>query len=149
MIYSLIGYTILVIILGLYVVLSLRTDGWRRYIGPLVYIVLVGFSFISLLLSLGYAKPHWLYYNLPSMEVLGVVMQEGKSIYVWGVIQGEEEPVAIMLPWSEGMAKEVQTEGDTAGKEGTPLVFGPNSEGDIKFYPKPIEALPLKNGEER
>lgn len=144
MIYSIISYSFFILLLGVYVIYSLRLDGHRRYLGPVGYALVVFLSLFTYNQTLGFCKPYWMKIDNKEVNVLALAINEPNAIYVWGNITGSSEPVCYILPYSEEGVKQAQEGGDAAEKSGGTLVFGEDSGGEMSFYPKPIEALPEK-----
>jgi len=144
MIYSLIGYACLVLLIGIYVLYSLRLDTWRKWLGPLGYMSIVGLSLLVYNQTLGFCKPTWMRIVKEDINVLALAIEEPKNIYIWGSIAGTNEPVCYIFPYSEENVKQAQEGEEEAEKSGGTLVFGEDSGGEMSFYPKPIEALPEK-----
>lgn len=145
MIYSILYYVAFILVVGLYSFAFIRTDGWRKWVGPLVFAVLVGGSLTTYVQSLGFPRPMWAFLKPPEMEVVALLLDEPKAIYVWGFVEGSKEPIVIKLPWSEKKAKQAYQEQGNAQAKGTPLKFGTTKEGAQEFWPKPVEPLPPKN----
>ncbi|MGD9539164.1 MAG: hypothetical protein AB7P52_18325 [Alphaproteobacteria bacterium] len=78
----------------------------------------------------------WAERNIEEATLLGSSLDEGKAIYVWLKLPGQDEPRAYSLPWDMAKAEALQQASRKAsGKEGTGVVrarrpFGPQSEPD-------------------
>jgi hypothetical protein len=82
--------------------------------------------------------------------VLGSQMREGDSLYVWLQLDGEREPRAYRLPWSQQMAQQLQQALEKAQRDGTEarmrLPFEPTLDNrEPKFYAAPQPAMPPKD----
>jgi len=134
-------FSLVAVMIGGYVLLSLRHDGWRKWVGPgLLGIVLIG-SLLVLTQTLGRPIPEWATLGTIKGDVVGVVYEEDVAIYVW-VKPDSGEPVAIMLPWKLEEAKKTRKK----IKEGEPLEF--DSEMETPIHPKPVQPLPPKEEQE-
>ena len=134
-------FSLVAIMVGGYVLLSLRHDGWRKWVGPgLLGVVLIG-SVLVLTQALGRPIPQWAALGALKGDVVNVIYEEDVAIYVW-IKPPNMEPVAIMFPWKLEEAKEIRK----AIKDGEPLEFDSNMETPI--HPKPIQPLPPKDGQE-
>lgn len=80
-----------------------------------------------------------------SATVISAVTIEDEAIWLW--LQSDDGPRSYVMPWSETKARELHEAQRQARESGQDLIvdkpFG-DSEGDIKFYPKPIQPLPEK-----
>lgn len=129
-------FSLVAVMIGGYVLLSLRHDGWRKWVGPgLLGVVLIG-SLLVLTQTLGRPIPQWAALSLKG-DVVAVMYEEDVAIYLWVKPSGAA-PVAVMLPWKLEEAKETRKK----IKEGEPLEF--DSEMETPIHPKPVQPLPPK-----
>src|SRR5882672_6551079 len=57
----------------------------------------------------GYPRPLWTIMNQSvSFSVSGFLLKENEAIYVWGIFEGDKEPISIKLPWSTKEANELE-----------------------------------------
>jgi len=102
---------------------------------------------------LGRPKPvalEWWLHQAEEATVLGSQMREGESLHLWLQLEGEAEPRAYRLPWSQQMAQQLQQALEQAQRNGTEarmrLPFEPTLDGrEPKFYAAPQPALPPKD----
>ncbi len=81
--------------------------------------------------------------------MLGAQAVEGVAIYLWLAIPGAPTPMAYELPWSKGMAEQLQQAQAQAEANGTGVKMKMPFEatldtGEVKFYALPQPQLPLK-----
>lgn len=101
---------------------------------------------------LGRPKPadfEWAARNVTEALVIASEMREDEAIYLWLRLDGEAEPRAYMLPWSEQAARQLQRARTEAEGRGTGVrIRGPfrtNLEnGEKMFYAEPQPSLPPK-----
>lgn len=131
-------YVSLILGIGGWGIVCLRTDGWRKVAIPLflgmVYLCL-GWTYFS---SNGTCRATWLNFLPTNMNVYATIMEEPKAIYLFGVENGQAK--CITLPWEKEAAEEVYG----LGEGGQEFMFD-SSFGEQQFYPPPIEALPPKS----
>ncbi len=122
-------------------------------IGALVTVALfLPTIYVSLAALLSRAKPvgiEWAQRNAPSATVLGAYLQEGKSIYVWLMLAGEDEPRAYVLPWNKEQAKQLHEARREARKKGRKAMMrlpfkNKREDGPKMFYAPPQPSLPVK-----
>lgn len=91
----------------------------------------------------------WVKRHIPEATVLGVSMEEKKAIYLWLRFDGEVEPRAYVLPWSQEKAQQVQKAMREARRNGTAVRMRRPFERDTNdseavFYAEPQPAMPPK-----
>lgn len=135
------NYLIALILLGIYALVCLRTDGWRRYAGPGLLLVIAASAGLLYSQSLGKPRPLALNFNIEEARVQSILYDEPTAIYLWVIPSGTKEPVAVTLPWTDDMAQQVRR----SEANGGPLMFdGSAGETEKVVHPMPIEALPPK-----
>ena len=87
--------------------------------------------------------------EVPEAVVLGSSMIEDKAIYLWLGFDGQDEPRAYTLPWSENLAKQMRKAEQEAEAEGTSVMMRRPFDGNLDemervFYPEPRPAPPPK-----
>jgi hypothetical protein len=144
MTFSITIFLLTVLTLGVYAFFSLRRDGWRRYVGPLGFIVIIGFSLFGFSQTLGGCIPEWATWGT-KMDIISIAYDEPRFIYLWGV--DGDQPKCVALPWSEERAKKIRGEENETTDGGIPLEYqAPNGlESEGVLHPKPQEALPPKD----
>lgn len=122
--------------------------------GIAAVLVLLGVSYLALADLIGRPKPialEWLA-DGREVDVLAAVPIEGVAIYVYILTEGFDEPLSIVIPWSQQAAQQLQDAQEKAEGE-----KGEGGEGRVKmrfeysldpqepmFYPMPQQALPPK-----
>jgi hypothetical protein len=139
---SILAFLLAVLLLGVHTFYSIRTDGWRRYVGPIGFGCVTFFALFGFLQSLGGCIPSWAAYGT-KMDVLAIIYDEPRSVYLWGVQDGS--PKCVALPWSEEQAVAIRGQEQQGGELEYVHGTGPKSEGVL--HPKPQEALPPKDME--
>lgn len=107
---------------------------------------------VSLVALLGRPKPiriEWAQRNAPHATVLSAHLQEGKAIYLWLMLEGQEEPRAYVLPWDSRQARRLHQARREARENGTKVEmrrpFASNrDDGPPVFYAPPQPPLPRK-----
>ena len=140
MYYTMMAFVILILGMGAYSLLFLRTDGWRKWTTPGIFAALSAIALVLLTYSLGMPRPSWL--ALDKYTVISVAYDEPHYIYIWAVPDGANEPVNIRLPWIEEQAKSIRK---MQNNEETVIYDGWVPEDYEKMlYPEPIPAMPSK-----
>lgn len=101
---------------------------------------------------LGRPKPanfEWAARNVTEALVIAAEMRENEAIYLWLRLDGETEPRAYALPWSEQAARQLHRARADAEQRGTGVrIRGPFRtnlrDGEKMFYAEPQPALPPK-----
>lgn len=91
----------------------------------------------------------WAQRAVPEAVVLGSSMIEDKAIYLWLGFEGQDEPRAFALPWSENLAKQMRKAQQQAEAEGTKVMVRQPFEKNLDemervFYPEPRTPPPPK-----
>lgn len=125
--------------LGWYAFYGLRKDGWRKYVGPIGYIIICILALFGFGQNLGRCIPSWAS-GLDRIDIISIYYDKPNNIYLWGI--GNDGLQCISLPWSDEKGSEIRG----MENEGGPLEFikgqGLAQEGTV--HPKPQEPLPLK-----
>lgn len=135
---SVIVLLVLSLILGGYVLFSLRTDGWRKWAGPVLYGAVLASSVWVIAQSMGRPIPYWAMIEKLNGDVIGVKFIEDVAILVWVAPKDGSDPISIRLPWDFENAKEAAA----MVEQGDPIAYDGDYEKPI--HPKPPEALPPK-----
>jgi hypothetical protein len=116
----------------------------------------------ALLMPVGYAgfsdllsrpKPvalEWWLARTDEATILGSQMREGRGLYLWLQVAGEDEPRAYRLPWDQRTAEQLQSALEEAERNGTQARMRLPFEATLdrrerKFYAPPQPALPPKD----
>ena len=141
-------YLLLTVLLCASLWLSAPIRTWRVVSACSVFAVFV-LSF-GMAEGLGNAKPIRLEWREPQkVSMLAHKFVEGKAIYVWLAIPGNDAPVAYVLPWSLDMAKDIRrAEREGRGQRGVVVedLFRHSWENrKPKVFAAPQPAMPPKN----
>lgn len=101
---------------------------------------------------LGQPKPagfEWIERNASEATVIASELREGEAIYLWLRLDGEAEPRAYALPWSEQMARQLHRARADAEQRGTGVRIRSPFRNDMQdsekvFYAEPQPRLPPK-----
>jgi len=98
---------------------------------------------------LGHHRPVWFVVDLDSeYRVIGSKMVEGHAI--WLYLDQRGEPLALMLPWNDKTAEQLQDaerESKRRGQDGALLRFDPSLDrSEPQFHPLPQQATPMPKG---
>lgn len=137
MLFSITTFLITLLLLGIYTFFSLRHDGWRKYVGPCGFAIVVGLSLFGFSQSLGGCIPRWMAFNT-KMDILAIAYDQPRAIYLWGVQDGK--PKCLALPWTDEQAVQIRGQENEGGQ--LEYVKGSGAVGEL--HPKPQEALPEK-----
>lgn len=140
MIYSIVLFTLNLLLQGTYAFFSLRRDGWRRYVGPIGFSIIAGSSLFGFSLSLGSCIPEWMAWNT-KMDILSIAYDEPRVVYLWGV--QDNSPKCVAIPWEDEKAKEIRQVETEGGQLEYVWGTGPETEGAV--HPKPQDPLPMKD----
>jgi hypothetical protein len=132
-------YVILILVFGAYTLVCLRTDGWRKVAIPLGLCSIYGVLCWTYFASNGTCRGAWLSFLPTNMTVYAQLLDEPRSIYLFGVEEGIVK--CLTLPWSKQVAEEVYGLGEGGGEFMYDSSFGQENQ----FYPPPIEAMPPKS----
>lgn len=129
---------------------------WRKIVALVALALMIPVGLAATGELLGRPKPvgsEWLFDLSRPVVVVGVVLREGRAIYLWVRRPGEDVPTAYALPWSEQTAQKIQEAKQTADALQTRLMATLQKKKPVdeaaprfepKFYPEPQQALPLK-----
>lgn len=139
---SIVAFLLACISLGVYAFFSLRSDGWRRYVGPIgfsVVLIVAGFGFFR---TLGGCLPEWAVSG-GKIDIMAIAYDQPNAVYLWGVV--DNSPKCIALPWTDEQAGKIRE----VENEGGPLEYVPGDGPDTPgfLHPKPVEALPPKDNQ--
>lgn len=91
----------------------------------------------------------WARRTVPEAKLLAASMQEGTAIFLWLQVPDDEEPRAYRLPWSQKMARQLQSAQRQAKKNKNGVRVRRPFEGtedtrERMFYAPPQASLPTK-----
>lgn len=91
----------------------------------------------------------WAQRAVPEAVVLGSNMIEDEAIYLWLGFEGQDEPRAYVLPWSDNLARQLHKAQQEADADGQKLKMRKPFEKGLDqmeqvFYPEPRDAPPPK-----
>lgn len=107
MTYLAINFILTLVLLGSYVLLALRQDGWRKYVGPAAFGTVCLLSLALLTCSLGQPRPSWSLIYWEQYKIVDIQYDINKAIYLWGYYEGSHVPVAVVIPWDLTTAKKM------------------------------------------
>jgi hypothetical protein len=136
---SILSFLLAVLALGAHTFFSLRTDGWRKYVGPLGFSAVIGIALFGFAQTLGGCIPAWAAINT-RMDILAIAYDQPRAVYLWGVQDGN--PKCVALPWTDESAVSIRGQEMKGG--GLEYVYGSGPESEGAVHPKPQEALPPK-----
>ena len=125
---------------------------WVKLSAVIAVALFLPVAYFALTELLSRPKPvnvEWAQRTVPEAVVLGSNMIEDKAIYLWLGFEGQDEPRAYTLPWSENLAKQMRKAQQEADAEGTSVKMRrPFDENLDKmervFYPEPRTPPPAK-----
>ncbi|MBI2108920.1 MAG: hypothetical protein HYT93_01910 [Parcubacteria group bacterium] len=127
---------------------------WVKSAAIILTVLFVASGYAALMDLLSRPKPvhlEWVHRSAKDAAVLGVVIKEGKGIYLWLQLRGVPEPRYYVLPWNRPMAERLQEAMRQAQRNKSGLMMKSPFEYkrsldtlDQLFYPLPQPAAPLK-----
>jgi hypothetical protein len=130
---------------------------WLRVAAVVVAALFMPAAYLSQSLLLSRPKPtelEWIQRAAPEATVLGATFIEGKAIYLWLQLPGQEEPRAYVMAWSRPLAEQLtkaRREGEGSGQPvrmRKPFEGDRDEESEPTFFAEPQPALPEKAGVE-
>ena len=127
---------------------------WVRIGAVAVVALFIPVTYASVSDLLSRPKPtsiEWLHRNATEATVLSARIVEGKHIYLWLQIGGEEEPRAYVLPYNKKSARQLHEAQNKAKRKGTktrmmrPFAKRRDSTKQ-QFYAAPQPPRPAKSG---
>ncbi len=118
---------------------------WPRFA---LYLCALAMCIVAVITSEGMPRPRWTFLSPPAHAVVVASrLQEPTAIYLWLLQPGSSVPVAVRLPWNEGLAAQLQqATQDAAGMHGLPSMT--TAHGKPMFGAGKIAPLPVKeNGQ--
>ena len=111
-------------------------------------VALLTFITLGMIQSLGFPRP----IDFTSFDedpvIISYVLDEPNAIYLWVEIAGSSIPRSIVLPWEDGMARELHNAAQASRGTGGTLTMigdGDGAEGPM-FHAQPIPPSPPKTG---
>ncbi len=127
-----------------------RRDSWCRHVALPTLVISMTALALSLLQVLGHHRPVWIADDLgPEIRVLAWKMIEGQAI--WLYLDRPGEPLALVLPWDDDTAQDLQDAGRESrrrGQMGAIMQFDPSLDrNEPQFHPLPQQTTPMPKGE--
>lgn len=131
---------------------------WVKAIAVLMLALFLPVTYSALTELMSRPKPvhmEWINQTVPEAVVLGSRIVEDEAIYIWLAFEGQGEPRAYELPWSQKLAKQLhKAHREAKAGNGSVMMRRPfkpeqRSIGERVFYSAPREALPQKQTAQR
>jgi len=136
----------------LWLIVHSNRKTWQRALSIVAAVACLGASFAAMTDLLARPKPvalEWLKRSAEDAKIVGTLIREPESIYVWLQIDGDPEPRAYVIPWTEQNAVELHKAKQKAEREGTDVRMRKPFDRRVssvksQFYAPPQPSLPPK-----
>lgn len=143
---SVVIFTASLVLFGAYTFSSLRTDGWRKWAGPLGFIVVNAANFYAVSQTLGGCIPEWMMFGNDRLAVYSILYEEPVAIHLWGV--QHDRIICVSVPWTNDTAGKMRAaESEQGGEMNGDLDYIPGyapEDGEPPLHPKPVSGQEVK-----